>query len=139
MFLCLNEDVISISRENSFQASFDVCNTLTATGFPSGRTPLYTQLLPPFPTKFSEENCLVQDCRSSRLNQSQSIEFTHCISSRPFGSSTDGAEENLELSSSISLMLLSNGLSSEEEEQGLLDGERSGKVITHCTTDMSLA
>jgi len=81
----------------------------------------------------------VQDCRTSRLNHLQSIEFTRSISSRPLGSSTDGAEENLELSSSISLMLLSNGFSSEEEDQGLLHGERSGKVITHCTTGISLA
>ena len=88
-----------------------------------------------------EENWLVQDLRTSRLNRLQSREFKFNISSRPFGIiSTDAGEEFVELSYSISLMLLlSNGFSSVEEElELLLCGERSGKVITHCTTDMSL-
>lgn len=44
---------MSTSRENSFHACLDEFITLTATGFPSGRIPLYTRLQPPFPIRFS--------------------------------------------------------------------------------------
>uniref|UniRef100_A0A2P2QVG6 Uncharacterized protein n=1 Tax=Rhizophora mucronata TaxID=61149 RepID=A0A2P2QVG6_RHIMU len=65
MCLCFSKDMISTSKEKSFQASLYCFNTFTATCLPLERIPLYTLLDPPSPIKLPEENWFVALLSSS--------------------------------------------------------------------------